>query len=985
MRSLPLDGVRRFYQTMNRRKFLQQMAVGASVMAATPLFADRMHDVGGESERALESAAGFVIPRDSSSHLVEGFIDPPEEAKPWVYWVWLGVDTTPSAMTYDLEQMKAKGIVGFILYANQASGLPRVIPKRVLVERDDHFEYEYVKQGEYTDVHTTPIPFPDLPAWTPLWRERIRYVARESLRLGLKFCLSNGLAGTTGHIAEEYGNQKLIWSETDVSGPGEFSGSLPEEPFRETTSGYRRDVAVIAFPDKPGFSVHEAVNLTEKLDSDGHLHWSVPPGSWKILRFSQKATGARNQWGFFSDALSSEATDKVWEVTMAPLLREMSAEERKGLIGLEDDSWEGGAFTWTSSFLEEFERRRGYDLVPYLPILSGTKEGDSLLQQQVERDYKLTISDLMADCHYGRLEKLCKEHDLVFFSEAAGPNLHTVDLLKTTSEVDVPMAEFWMPSAHRPTPPDRYFSRNAACASHIYGKPINMDEAFTSLDPEWEVSPFDMKRVGDRAFCDGVNRLCIHNFSHSPSLTAKPGYVYVAGTHYDPRVTWWDQTPPFNTYLARCSYMLQQGKFHADAIFYKGDNLGDGEPRKLLHPTLGRGYDYDCSNTDVLLTRMSVKDGRITLPDGMSYRVLILEDDKPIAFEALKKVAHLVKAGATVVGPPPVGISGLPTKPDEEKQFRDLVVELWGQGYKQGHALRRKVGKGVLISGRSARQTLESAGVPPDFEYTGLSPAGEIYWIHRKTEDADIYFVSSHWFPREKLECMFRVSGKQPELWDPVTGKIRDASAFHQRDGRTIVPLEFAPCGSVFVVFRKSLPPNAKGQATTNYVESNHVEQVIAGPWEVSFDPKWGGPKMVIFDQLVDWTKRPEPGIRYYSGTAIYRKQFHCRRLPRQREPLLLDLGELNVIGSVRLNGHDLGIVWDNPRRVDVTDVLREGSNNLEIAIVNLWPNRLIGDAGLPPEKRYTHTNIHKFSSDSELWPSGLIGPVRVLSATKSA
>jgi alpha-L-rhamnosidase len=968
---------------MNRRKFVQQMVATASLAAVYPLVGDA------QSARDFEkSSAGFPVLRRPSiagldffqTELLEGFSKPPESAAPWVYWVWLGVDTTPAAMTYDLEQMKAKGIAGFILYGNQAGSLPREIPAQILVEKDSRLEYEFVKNSDYDDFHTTPILAPPLPSWTPHWRERIRYVAKEAARLDLKFCLTIGLAGTSAQIPDEYGNQELIWTETSVSGPVEFDGILPSIGPHGRPSSYRRDVAVLAVPNASDFAASQTIDLTSKMDGNGRLTWKAPAGKWTILRFSQMATGAHNQWGIFSDVMNPEALDKLWEVTMAPLLQEMSPAERKGLIGLEDDSWEGGKFTWTKNFPEEFRKRRGYDLIPYLPVLAGTGIGDVTTRRQVERDYRLTVSDLMADYHYGHLEKLCKENGLLFYSEAAGPNLHDADLLKTTSEVDVMMAEFWVPSFHRPQPKNRFFARNAACASHIYGTSVNMDEAFTSLGTEWEESPFSMKPVSDQAFCDGVNRICVHNFSHSPSLTARPGYVYVAGTHYEPGITWWEQTPAFNTYLARCSYLLQQGEFVADAIFYKGDNIGDGEPMKEIHPTLGEGYDYDCSNADVLLTRMSVHDGRIVLHSGMSYRVLILPENQPMALNTLQKVAELVEAGATIVGPPPIGLAGLPLQPNEEQQFNAFVARLWGGDHQTSIAARRQIGAGYLIAGQSARQTLLDAGVPPDFEQTGLSPSGEIRWIHRRTSDTDIYFIASQWQPAEKVECTFRVSGKQPELWDPVSGTIRDVVAFRQNGGCTIVPLEFDPCGSIFVVFRTPISSSAAGKATTNYPRNERVELTLSGPWDVGFDPKWGGPEKITFDQLVDWTARSEAGIKYYSGTAIYRKTFDLTSLPRKDTRVLLDLGELHEVGAVRLNGHDLGVIWTKPPRVDITNALRATENVLEITVVNLWPNRQIGDADLPKESQFTETNVHKFSSHSPLLPSGLLGPVRVLS-----
>jgi hypothetical protein len=966
------------------------MGMAASVAVVSPLVDGKAPGAVKEIINGHESKAGS-LESDLSSvtgpaiiDLSKGFLTPPKSAAPWVYWMWLEVDTTPAAMTRDLEQMKAKGIPGFILYNTPSGSLPHEMPRMILAEKDGHFEYQFVSEGQYTDCYTTPIPFPPLRAWTQPWRDRIRYVAKESLRLGLKFCLAVGLAGTSGQIAEEYGNQKLVWSETLVNGTKLFDGVLvlPEVAMtglNGATAPYFRDVAVMAFPDVAGFPVGNVIDLTSKLDAAGHLTWRPPAGNWKILRFLQVATGFHNNWGYFTDAMSAEALDQTWAVTMAPLLKEMSPEERQGIIGVEDDSWEGGPFTWTRKFPEEFTRRRGYDLIPYLPLLAGANLADTATRERVERDYKLTISDLMADYHYGRLEALCKENGLILYSEAAGPNLHNADLIQNTSHVDVPMAEFWMPSYHRPTPVKRFFVRNAACASHTYGMPVNMDEAFTSMGPEWQEGPFNMKPVSDRAFCDGTNQLCIHNFSHSPSLTAKPGYVYMPGTHYDPGITWWEQAPAFNTYLARCSYLLQQGKFVADAIFYKGDNIGDGDPMKIIYSTLGKGYDYDCSDTNVLVTRMSVKDQRIVLPDGMSYRILILPDDRPMTLDALRKVSDLIHAGATVLGTPPSGLAGMPLAPDEERSFETLIADLWG-GDRDGSAtLKRKLGAGYLVSRQSARQTLLEAGVPPDFEVSGLTEAGAVYWIHRRMEDADLYFVSSHWPPEEELECTFRVSGKQPELWDPVTGTMRDASAFRQEGGRTVIPLKFGPCGSTFVVFRKPIGEDFMGNAKTNHAVSD-PQMTLSGSWDVSFDPKWGGPEKVVFDQLVDWTTRPEPGIKFYSGTAVYRKTFDFMKRRAEGTRLLLDLGELHELGSIVLNGHDLGVVWIKPGQVDVTNLLKAKGNDLEITVVNLWPNRLIRDESVPVGSRLTATNIHKFNPRTPLLPSGLIGPVRILS-----
>jgi len=896
--------------------------------------------------------------------------------------MWLHTDTTPAAITRDLEQMKAKGIAGFLLYDAGAGHASREYQyKTILVGK----EFQYVRADDCTNAYDTPIPAKPLATWSPRWRELIRYVAKESARLDLKFCLTMGLSAVSGPITEEYGNQKLIWTEKAVSGPATFDGILPETPSVNAPEGanqpptphYRRDVAVVAIPDTTDFPASQVIDLTSKMDASGHLHWDVPEGKWKILRYFQVPTGTRNSWGYFTDGLSAEALDKTWEVTMAPLLKEMSPEERKGIIGVEEDSWEGGATAWTKNFLEEFKQRRGYDLTPCLPVLAGVKMADEATRQRIHRDYDLTISDLMAENNYGHLQKLCQENGLMFYSEAAGPHLVQSDLLKNISRVDVAMAEFWYPSAHRRTPEDRFFARVAANATHIYGlSPINMDEAFTSMGPEWEETPFTMKPVADQAFCDGINRICFHNFSHSPSLTAKPGYVYLPGTHYEPGITWWEQTPAFNTYLARCSFLLQQGKFVADAIFYHGDNIGKGEPMKIIPPTLGEGYDHDNCNSEVLLKRMGVRDGHIVLPDGMSYCVMVLPDQQPMPLEDLKKVAALVEAGATVVGPPPTGISGMSAGSDGEKVFDALTARLWG-GMDGTNVTSKKLGAGRLVWGQTARQVLEGADAPPDFEAKGVSNDGTIDWIHRQAGDAEIYYVASRWEHPEKIDCAFRVAGKQPELWNPVTGEIRDATAFHQEAGRCVVPLDFDPCGSVFVIFRKPIPATLSGKAPSNY-PATRLLTALSGAWTVNFDPKWGGPEKVVFDTLTDWTNRPEAGIKFYSGTAVYHKKFDLMLPSRGGARILLDLGEVHEVASVRLNGHNLGVVWTKPARVDITEAVKDSDNDLEVTVVNLWPNRLIGDESLPKESRFTETNMHKFGPASPLLPSGLIGPVRL-------
>lgn len=918
---------------------------------------------------------------DSYAQLVDQFKNPPRQARPWVYWVWLQSNTTRAALKLDLEQMKAKGIVGCILYDCGAGGTKW--GKKVVLEGG---QYRVVSTDEYKGSYVTPVPTGPMPAWSPRWRKLVCYSASEAARLGLSLVVSDGLANTSGDIPAKYGEQKLAWTDTTVDGPEFFMGVLRAPKVRKMKLGFphvgsgffRRDVAVLAVPVRPDIGPRDVIDLTSKIDSSGYLKWQVPAGKWDIIHFVQESTGAHNKWGFYCNSLSETALDTLWSVTMAPLLREMTPEERRGMKGIEDDSWESGKVTWTKRFPEEFERRRGYDLIPYLPVLAGVNMCDATIREKVMRDYRLTISDLIAQKHYAHLRKLANENGLVCYSEAAGPDYDQADLLKTSSRVNVAMAEFWMPCFHRPTMADRFLVRNAANSNHVYGKRITMCEAFTSIGPEWQQTPFTMKPVADQAFCDGLNRICFHNFSQSPSLTAKPGYVYYAGTHYGRNITWWNETPAFNTYVSRCSAMLQAGMFHADALVYRGDNIGDGEPMKVLLPTLGRGYDYDNCNSEVLRTRTSVRSGRIVLTDGLSYRVLIIPDSKPMPFEDLWKIRSLVEAGATVVGPAPTGMAGMPEYPSQESEFKSIVGQLWGSG-ENVNDTGRHVGSGRVIWGHTARKVLEDEGAPPDFRVSGLTDGGRINWIHRKVGAVEVYFVASHWAHPQNVVCTFRVSGRQPELWNPVTGKIRRVTAFSQKDDCTSMPLRFGPHGSTFVVFHRHIPASFQGKTDSNY-PTVHLLTRISGSWTVNFDPKWGGPSKVIFQHLTDWTSSPDSGIKYYSGTAVYHKEFNFDGVVKKGEHVLLDLGKVYDIASVKLNGQALGVVWTKPALVDVTDEIRSKNNDLVVKVVNLWPNRLIGDASLPQRRRYTETNIHKFVPTSPLLPSGLVGPVLLLS-----
>ncbi|MFC1765988.1 glycosyl hydrolase [Planctomycetota bacterium] len=397
----------------------------------------------------------------------------------------------------------------------------------------------------------------------------MRFAAHEADCLGLDLGVFIGPAGCGGPwVTPENGQQELVWSNTACEGPGLLDRVLDRPG--QSERGYYRDVALLALPAKGDVHAGDVLDISDYLDASGRLHWEVPEGSWTIYRFGQQPTG-RNLFGeLYIDHLSAEVFDRHWEHTVGVLLNEMTPAERRAFKYVECDSWEAGFPNWTKGFPAEFRQRRGYEMLTYLPVLAGRVIDDAARSAAFTRDYRLTISDLIADLHYAHQREVANRHGLHSYAEAAGPHQFQADLLKCVGRCDVAMGEFWMPSPHRPPPEARFLVRESATAAHIYGIKRVFAESFTSVGPNWEVGPFQMKAAADQAFCDGLNWICFHTFSHRPSLTDRPGLTHSAGTHFDRTITWWEQSRPFVDYLSRCSFMLQQGLFVADVLYYQG-------------------------------------------------------------------------------------------------------------------------------------------------------------------------------------------------------------------------------------------------------------------------------------------------------------------------------------------------------------------------------------------------------------------------------
>jgi hypothetical protein len=728
----------------------------------------------------------------------------------------------------------------------------------------------------------------------------------------------------------------------------------------------------------------DIVDLTSKMASDGSLDWNIPPGKWTILRMGYSLTGSKNRpamptgLGYEADKLSSKHMQAYFHGYVDPITQSLGPLMGKGLLYMIMDSWEAGMQNWTDEMLGEFHKRRGYDATPYLPALAGRVVESAEVSDRFLWDFRRTLADMWADYHFGVMTDLLHQRGIGTYAEAAGVSLEIPeDTLLNKSKVDIPMGEFWVRDLH---PRLMYYQdvRGAASAAHIYGKRLAAAESFTGGGYE---APYTLKQVGDYWIAQGINRIIFHTSAHQP-LDTKPGNTMV-GTHINRNITWAEQAKPFMTYLARSSFMLQQGLFVADLAFL----LNEGAPSTMpfwgsgLTPNPPGGYDYDYINADVLLNRMSIGEGgRCTLPDGMSYRVLVLPQTDRMRPELLQKLRELVAGGATVVGPKPLRSPSMTAYPEADSAVQALAAELWGDLDGVSRTTRR-YGKGTVIWGLPLDQILTSVNVLKDFEFErGLD--ADVAWLHRRSADADIYYVANLTDRAQAFDARFRVRGKEAELWHPDTGEI-EPTGYASAGDRTIVPLHLDERELVFVVFRKAAAAPSRISAPDNIARLAD----LTGPWEVSFAPNLGAPAKLQFPELRSWTENTDEGVKYFSGTAIYTKVIEASKSwfnPGAK--LLLDLGNVRDLAEVSVNGQAVALLWKPPYRMDVTRALQPGKNSLEIKVTNQWTNRLIGDRLALPEKRVlaaAGAAPGPMGAMNQALPaSGLIGPVTLISRT---
>lgn len=1044
--------------------------------------------------------------------LAESFAKPPPSARPWVYWFWVNSNVTREGITADLESMKRAGVGGVLLMdVNQG------VPEGKIRFMDDQ------------------------------WQAMFAWSVKEAKRLGLEYNFNDGVGwnGTGGPwIPPELAQQRIFTSETHIQAGAtgtNWSGTLP----LPSKNKEYRDIAVFAVPESAAaktnrfqisdfetktlswginspyrhlqrdpaqaapagqtIPVEKVIDLTTAMRADGSLSWNAPAGEWTLLRVGHAWSGRHvepalpDHSGPECDKLSKAAMRVHFNAFNQHLMDLVGKDAKGALVATHIDSWEAGGQNWTPGLAAEFKKRRGYDPIPYLPILAGRVLGDLQTSERFLYDLRQTVSEMMVENYTGEFQRLAHRAGLrnSFESYTTGGND-----LDNANFVDELMAEFWTPAGGGLWTTVKSMSSVA----HVNGQAVVGAEAFTSDGWEkWQMHPAAIKSLGDAAFCGGINRFVIHRNTAQPyGENIKPGaQMGPWGLHYDRGNTWWDFSGAWHEYLARCQYLLRQGRCVADVLKVESE-----EPMDRFEAIKLNGYDYDACGPASFM-RARVRDRRVVFPSGASYRLAILPHTPFMSVKYLAHIRQLVKAGAVVLGEPPRQTPGLKDHEKADAELKEIAGEIWGA---DSSVTDRRFGKGRVFRGITPEQALAALALAPDF----TSDTG-IKYIHRQVGNAEVYFLSHAGGNAVSARCTFRVAGRQPEFWWPDTGRISWATAYEEKDGATTLPVTFEPSGSVFVVFRKaahrvdpivSTTRNGKpfaapkiiitkarygvlddpqrtrdvtaklqaviGEGRTSFGVTEMAKgddpaygviktlvvdytvageswsasgkdpetislstgptpaldiargeiwqngdyvfttaagknwrinaalpapQPIAGPWNVAFDPRWGGPASVTFATLEDWSKRSEDAIRYYSGSATYRTTFRAGTQDANSRTYL-DLGKVQVMARVRLNGKDLGTLWKPPYRVDVTSALKAGDNNLEIDVVTLWINRLIGDEQLPddterhgdgslkkwpqwlidgkpnPNGRFTFTTWQLWHKNDPLRESGLIGPV---------
>ncbi len=953
----------------------------------------------------------------SAKPLDEAFFNPPDKTKPWVFWFWINGNISKEGITNDLEAMKAQGING-------------------------------VMWMEVSGKHWAPEG--PVKGGTPEWLEMMRFAIIEADRLGMEFGLSVSFGYGSGGpwITQENAMKKLVWTETRVPGGKEVRVELPkpeskinlkrfngqynlkedyksEDDFRNDINRTYKDIGAFAvkveagqvqrikgkdlanlsglgwnaFPKMKGGAGDaipraHIVDLSAKMSPKGTLSWTAPEGDWVIFRLGHMANGKLARpcpvaaIGPEADRLNPKGMDAHFENHLKPILDAVGDAAGRTLKYIHIDSWEAHGQNWSKGFAEEFKKRRGYAIEPWLPTLTGAIIERPEMTERFYWDLRQTVNEVMLSNYIDRLKTLAKPYGVEFSSEPYGT--FSMNSLTYGGRAELPVAEFWTGRQAQPefagyqryTEPADFIPycyhtmKAMASVANTYGRPRVGAEAFTGARA-WFDHPWMLMRMGNEAFAQGINLFIFHLYAHQPYEDMVPGITHRKwGQHMNRYQPWWDYSKPYFDYLARAQAMLQQGRTVTDIAYLVTEDSPVDIRGSQVAFDRPRGYDFDFCTPEII-QRMEYKNGRIHLPSGASYRYLLLPKDGKLTLDTAKKIEALHKAGAQVIRQSEIlGTPGL-------------------EGYPKSDLTVRKMGKAwpALPDGGWSAQ-LAADDLKPDFTGNGIQ------WIHRRSGTDDIYFVANDSLEDVEQICTFRVTGKVAELWDPLTGDFFALPEATEKNGMTSIHLKFEPAQSWFVVFREQATPGRMNHAP---FESFDVVQELDLDWELSFDEKWGSPEVFKIDALKSWSEHDDSLVKFYSGTGKYRARFEVDG-SGQPKNLHLDLGKVAVVARVTLNGKDCGIAWKPPYRVDVSQAIKTGENILEIEVVNTWVNRLIGDEHQPLDSkwenwetlaewpdwfeektkrtsgRYTFTSVRHYDDKTPLVSSGLLGPVTLIS-----
>ena len=971
--------------------------------------------------------------KEEKTFLTQNFLTPPKTARPGVYWYFMDGNISKEGMTRDLEAMNAAGI-GYLVYLEVNVGVPRGKIDFLSPEWIDLFKHA-VRECERLGIQIT---LGVGPGWTGSggpWvkgEQSMQHLVHHSIQV----------TGT-----EESELQRFVLPSPHPMPPFFGTGNFTPQMYKEWET-YYQDVAVLAFPtpkegsitdieekalyyrapysSQPGVkpylsptdrlaetpsgaavSPDQMIDLTDRLSPVGILGWEVPPGNWTLMRIGCCNNGAVTRpaplpgVGMECDKFSQSAlqahlnefTDKLLEA-IAPL----DTNTFGGLKMLHMDSWEMGAQNWTQGFREEFKKRRGYDPLPYYPVYAGFIVQSRQTSERFLWDLRMTSQELIMENHVSAIKEYGRRFGLGLSIEPYDMN-PTSDL-ELASLADIPMCEFWSQGLGFNT---SFSLMEGTSAAHLIGQPVVQAEAFTAHLDGWKQHPASMKNQTDWALAGGINRLFFHTFQHqSLPENLRPGMTMGPyGVHWDRNQTWWPLSIAYHTYLARCQFLLQQGNHSADILYlipeeapfvFQAPQSALGGSDSFLPDR--KGYNFDACPPS-LLYQAQVKEGKIRFPGGASYSLLVLPEYPLMTPKLLSQIHSLLQNGALVVGKAPKQAPGLENYPQCDAELSSLILKIWGEKTEP----IRHVGKGTLYTPSVPPENLyppyeetslilSKQGIKPDFS----AKSDQIRYAHRILNEGELYFLSNRTNQKVVTRCSFRTEKKGiPELWNPLTGEIRPLPEFVRGKDTVEIPLLWEPYQSFFIYFSQegdsqSLPPH-------NFPDKETI-LTLNNDWQLSFDPAWGGPESIHFPTLTDWSLHSNPGIKYYSGTALYTKTFSLEELPPNTR-WSLNLGNVKNIAKVSLNEKEIGILWTTPWEIEITSALQSGENKLEIQVINLWPNRLIGDEQLPddgiqngqwpewllqgtprPSKRLTFTTYKHYGKDSPLLESGLLGPV---------